>query len=542
MAVAVGGLGPVFRKGQGQIRLIQFRNEEIGMGFDSKSGLAIGTALEGFAVHNDGAAPGQVVSSSVTIVTSHEELMDTLDMSFGAQGGYGFFSTSVKTRFADSSNFNSTSTFLVARCVVQNPLTRGRDFRVKAEAQALLDSKRFDEFRTAFGDSFVRGLQTGGEFYSVVRITSVSNSHQMKLAESLHAELNGLLASGSFKQEFERTHQDSTTRSEFVASMFQMAGSGPSISPVVEIGEVMARFKSFPTIVVAAPVAYETEVATYDTLPLPLPTLEEQEDFGLAMVDAREKKLRYIQARNDIDFALRNPLFFEELPPNALLSAALDVYTKLINAVMDHAIKLSRGQMTPPRLFDPSALTPPIVEPAAIPLKRFTAPFAAEGRAIAAANALVAALRAAQPDGPQRLGFDIGMGIWLGNTLDGPNKQALARSLTPVEQRGFADAAAFSFQWNNNTDFAARGAAIALRDPEVATARAKVHGSPPASLRAALYWLGFDVATGIFGDPKLGAQGNTLLGPGSEKIRGTLGTDGQKGFDDSLPFNVPRRS
>lgn len=80
-----------------------------------------------------------------------------------------------------------------------------------------------------------------------------------------------------------------------------------------------------------------------------------------------------------------------------------------------------------------------------------------------------------------------------------------------------------------------------MRDPEVAAARAKVHGAPPASLRAALYYLGFDIATGIFGDPKLGALGNTLRGPGSEKIRGTLGTDGQKGFDDSRPFNVVRR-
>jgi len=34
---------------------------------------------------------------------------------------------------------------------------------------------RFEEFTKAFGDSFVRGLQTGGEFYAVIRITSVSS-------------------------------------------------------------------------------------------------------------------------------------------------------------------------------------------------------------------------------------------------------------------------------------------------------------------------------------------------------------------------------
>src|SRR6185436_8976771 len=165
-----------------------------------------------------------------------------------------------------------------------------------------------------------------------IRITSESTKKQSALAASLQAEANGLVASGSFKAEFASSDSESHTKSEFVATMFQMAGSGPSISPVAEIGEVIARFKSFPTIAAAAPVAYETELATYDTLPLPLPTPEEQEDFLLALVDAREKKLRYIQTRNDVEFARTNPLFFEDLPPSDQLLAASSTYTRLINA------------------------------------------------------------------------------------------------------------------------------------------------------------------------------------------------------------------
>ena len=34
-----------------------------------------------------------------------------------------------------------------------------------------------------------------------------------------------------------------------------------------------------------------------------------------------------------------------------------------------------------------------------------------------------------------------------------------------------------------------------------------------------LFLLGYDIATGIFGDPALGARGNTLTGPGSLGIR-----------------------
>ena len=138
--------------------------------------------------------------------------------------------------------------------------------------------------------------------------------------------------------------------------MFQKAGTGDQIAPTTDISEVMARVKQFPTIVQENPVADETEVATYDTLPLPIPTPEEQESFLLALRDARQIKLYDVQSKNDLEFARRNPVFFEELPSDDILGTAITVYEKLINAVMDHGIRLSKGQMNPPRVFDLSLL------------------------------------------------------------------------------------------------------------------------------------------------------------------------------------------
>jgi hypothetical protein len=353
-----------------QVRRIIFNDEEIGMGFNSETGLAVGTALEGFMVQENLAAPGMEVTSSISIVNTHEELMETMGMSFEAQGRYGFFSASAKAKFAESSNYNSTSTFVVARCVVENPFRRGKSFRVTAEAQSLLDTNRFEEFKTAFGDCFVRGLQTGGEFYAVIRVTSASETTQSSLSFELQAEANGLVAAGSFKGKFDTANQSANSRSEYVATMYQKAGAGPQIAPTVEIDEVIARFKAFPQIAQASAAAYETEIATYDTLPLPLPTSEEQEDFLLALADAREQKLRFIQTRNDLQFALRNPAFFEGIPEAQVLNAAIVSYTRLINGVIDHAVRLSRGEVSPAKLFDPSALAPPIFEPAPVVLRR----------------------------------------------------------------------------------------------------------------------------------------------------------------------------
>ena len=103
--------------------------------------------------------------------------MSTLDMSFAEHRQILLHSGSAKAKFSDSSNHTEACTIDASSrdASSRNPPKRGRDFRAKAPAQALLDANRFDEFRTAFGDSFSRGRQTGGEFYWWSVITSMSS-------------------------------------------------------------------------------------------------------------------------------------------------------------------------------------------------------------------------------------------------------------------------------------------------------------------------------------------------------------------------------
>ena len=130
------------------------------------------------------------------------------------------------------------------------------------------------------------------------------------------------------------------------------------------------------------------------------------------------------------------------------------------------------------------------------------------------------------------------MAVAEGHTLPGPGKDKIRDGLSPPEQIGFNSAVSFSLERNRNAEFAGKGAAIAKVDPVVAKAR--------TTNPSVFYWLGFDIASGIFGDPALGAQGNTLTGPGSLGIRDSLSADGQKGFNASVKLHLgpplhPRR-
>ncbi len=157
---------------------------------------------------------------------------------------------------------------------------------------------------------------------------------------------------------------------------------------------------------------------------------------------------------------------------------------------------------------------------------------AAKGEAIANEDPLAVALRDQEPEVSGRRGFDIGMAAAQGQTLPGPGKQRIHDALNPAEQAGFRKAVSFSLERNRNAEFAATGAAIAQQDAIVAEAR-----SGESDI---FYWLGFDIASGIFGDPALGARGNTATGSGSLAIRDALSAAGQRGFNASVQLHLSR--
>jgi hypothetical protein len=157
----------------------------------------------------------------------------------------------------------------------------------------------------------------------------------------------------------------------------------------------------------------------------------------------------------------------------------------------------------------------------------------ARGIAITNSDPLATELRNRLYETGNHRGFDLGMGIWAGSTAPGPNKDRYRNVLTTFEQGGFDVAAAFSLPRNKYSLLSNVGAAIASANPEIAEARAAEND--------VFFWLGFDIASGIFGSRAAGAQGNTATGPGSLGIRNELNAAGQRGFDAATSLHLARR-
>ena len=344
-----------------QVRVLAYNGEDIGMGFNSDSGLAIGTALD---FDEPSRLSGQEAKATAEIITTHESLMESLGVSAEAQGRYGFASASLKVDFSKSTSYNSVSTFVVAKMVVNNQVVRGRNFRIKQDAKDLLTASQFDAFSRAYGDSFVRGQFRGGEFFAVLRITSLDTAVQTDLAVTLQAEINGVIAGGSFSGKFNAHKDQSQSRAELHVVFYQKGGEGEEeIGTTMTVDEVKDRLKSLPTAVANHPFPYEIEVATYDTVPIPIPTKVQQEAFLVATADADRQRLAYLQKYNDFTFAAEHPEFFENPAPSAELQAAAQAYARATDAATRHAVRLSRGEIDPPQLFDPATADPPLQFP-----------------------------------------------------------------------------------------------------------------------------------------------------------------------------------
>jgi hypothetical protein len=120
-----------------------------------------------------------------------------------------------------------------------------------------------------------------------------------------------------------------------------------------------------------------------------------------------------------------------------------------------------------------------------------------------------------------------------GQTADGDGKRRIKASLPPDEQQGFTTAVTYTLIRNKNPKEVAVGAAIAESD--VGVNRARNADSDP------FYQLGFDIATGLFGDPAKDTVGSTQLGTGSLAIRAGLNAAAQRGFDDSVKLHFGRK-
>lgn len=141
-------------------------------------------------------------------------------------------------------------------------------------------------------------------------------------------------------------------------------------------------------------------------------------------------------------------------------------------------------------------------------------------------------LLAQQPAGPAQRGFAVAIAVAGRDTADGPGKQQKRDVLSQPAQAGYNVGLWYSLNRNRAPELAAAGVAIAQADPEVAAKR--------DDNRDVYFRLGFDFASGIFGDPALGGRGESPASAATLALRDSLPFQLRVGFEYSMGFHLGR--
>jgi hypothetical protein len=243
-----------------------------------------------------------------------------------------------------------------------------------------------------------------------------------------------------------------------------------------------------------------------------------------------QKRNRIWTEINNVEFILANRGQFSDEPDTddwsplttylESLREDLDVVTKAASHALDHPSDAAMPTL--------AAVAPTLPKRKEGVLN----PAAESGAAAVSADPVARALRDTLQSAAAVEGFNVGMDKERQFTLWGPGQQQFKDSLDEQAQRGYQLAADHCLNRNNNPERAVKGQAVVLADPDALAARAAL----PVT-----QWLGFNIASAIFGDPALGAQGNTLMGPGSQKVRDSLIADGPAGFDRAVQHHMAKK-
>ena len=315
---------------------------DFGMGVNLADGGIAGKAVDIGAMSPAG-APGQTVSYNMQLISTVEDLYDSIGVSVAAGGRYGLFSAQGKVQYAKEVKFNSQSTFLLARCFVEKAFQQFEEATLKPEASKLLKNGDDKGFQERFGDGFVRGMLQGGEFHVVISMSSISRTQQEELAVSLQAKYGGLFAEADLDVKLENKTREQVSRTELNVTTFQRGGIGPETSLTKDVEGVMARLQAFPAIVEANPVSYGVQVASYRTLDLP-------EGPGPVAIEAQSDRLseyardqvRIQSLRNDVEFMQLHRNFYKEPPPLDRLNAWQEHFGIQLDLVTAQAVTCSR--------------------------------------------------------------------------------------------------------------------------------------------------------------------------------------------------------
>jgi hypothetical protein len=322
-----------------QVEVPYQHGHDYGIGVNTASGKARGRGVQGERSAVEGAAGGSG-GFQLSRVQSTSQLEDHLGISVEASGGVGLFSASARFGFARDCKVQQTSLVLLIKCTEQ--------FGFEQLDEPALNDKATESagnpalFGERYGDAFVRGMETGSQFFGVIRVDTKTEDSRQKIDVAVGGSYAAFSAEGS-------TNLSSHMKSEEASADVYVYYEGGRISKYPTTPEeLLAAANEWRATVKDLAKPYKVTLAPYVIADGPAPPneaeLQHQRD-----VLARCAKLRSqtLDKLNQLDYML-DPRHQAEFPApagggpdlNKLrsgLASDLDLVAEAASYALEHA-------------------------------------------------------------------------------------------------------------------------------------------------------------------------------------------------------------
>lgn len=283
----------------------------LGIGFNrATNDIHPSPALDGVDIYRDlPNANGQEVLFRVELVSSTESIMEKLNVSARASLKYGITgSGSARINFSSLFKQNSYSIYVVVQVIVTNKQTLLDMSKVTLKQEAAKMYKNDPEsFLKQYGDSFIYGLITGGEFIGVLEITSKTASELNEIRAAISGKASVGLWSGNASASFEQAMQKITSDYQMKATVYRQGGIG-ALNPV-EPDQLIKDALQFPS-TVAGEHGFPRSVLVIPYNHIEIPNIEEDKVASISSLQESSLEQlgtlyqKFVKYQNDLMHAL----------------------------------------------------------------------------------------------------------------------------------------------------------------------------------------------------------------------------------------------
>ena len=250
-----------------QLKIPFVNGMKVGLGFDLLTGSpSSDLVIRDPKTSTPQAGSGQTVTTTFRLVQEVQALQEALGLSAAVSGGYAGFSATAKMQFAQQCSVTQYCLYAVLAVEVINSCESVDGPVLVQDAMDLLIASQL-RFRQRFGNRYISGLKTGGEYYAVYRIQSFDEEERTSVAAQISASFHNPIMSASLNVSIEKSKSNS--RNELDVNVFVYSAGGVSTTETA-LAEMIDKAHIFPTLVASnLAISYEVLLDEYAGLELP---------------------------------------------------------------------------------------------------------------------------------------------------------------------------------------------------------------------------------------------------------------------------------